>query len=197
METDEFGNVYDELFISDYDIEGIDLDYKQLGEYPSFEELNYLAGRLDELTSYEFDAYEAILESGIDIEEPGLSGLINLTYNLGRFHIYPDVDEAGYGYLLVEDQVSNLGWLKSYIDYGRIGRDTVIEQGGVFYDGGYVYDSYESWDYEYQYGVEGHGIPDEYKLFNADNSEKTNLKDNPIFQKTAGTGSLKKDEQSL
>ena len=43
---DEFGSVYEEWFISDYDcyVDGL---YDKLGEYESLDELNYLASKLE------------------------------------------------------------------------------------------------------------------------------------------------------
>ena len=48
---DEFGNSYEEWFISDYDcyVEGL---YSKLGEYSNLNELNYLASKLEELNDY-------------------------------------------------------------------------------------------------------------------------------------------------
>ena len=45
---DEFGSVYEEWFITDYDcyMDGL---YDNLGEYESLDELNYLASKLEEL----------------------------------------------------------------------------------------------------------------------------------------------------
>ena len=72
---DDFGVPYEEIFITDYDTDIYGLQ-NLLGEFTSLEELNYLAGRLDEMSTYEIDKFKAVLESGIDIEESGLSGII-------------------------------------------------------------------------------------------------------------------------
>ena len=45
---DEFGHVYEEWFITDYEcpVHGV---YDMLGEYESLDKLNYLASRIDEM----------------------------------------------------------------------------------------------------------------------------------------------------
>ena len=50
--TDEFGHVYEEWFITDYEcpIHGV---YDMLGEYESLDKLNYLAALIDDLPKYE------------------------------------------------------------------------------------------------------------------------------------------------
>ena len=47
-ETDDFGCVYEEWFITDYDcyVDGL---YDKLGEYSNIDELNYLAFKLDDM----------------------------------------------------------------------------------------------------------------------------------------------------
>ena len=47
---DEFGHVYEEWFITDYDCPIHEVS-KLLGEYENLDKLNYLASRLDELST--------------------------------------------------------------------------------------------------------------------------------------------------
>ena len=49
---DDFGNPYEEWFISDYDcyVDGL---YEKLGEYENLDELNYLASKLNELDDHD------------------------------------------------------------------------------------------------------------------------------------------------
>lgn len=77
---DEFGQVYEELFITDYEcpLHGV---YDMLGEYESLDKLNYLAGRLEELDKWDQEKLVAIMDSGCD-EVGDIDDLINLTYNL-------------------------------------------------------------------------------------------------------------------
>lgn len=44
------------------------------------------------MSTYKIDKFMAVLESGIDIEESGLSGIINLTYSLDKYEIMSDID---------------------------------------------------------------------------------------------------------
>ena len=76
----EFGQVYEEWFITDYDcsIHGVS---NLLGEYENLDKLNYLAARLDEMSRSELEHFVAIMDSGCD-EVNDLDDLINLTYNL-------------------------------------------------------------------------------------------------------------------
>ena len=62
---DEFGQVYEEWFITDYDcsIHGVS---NLLGEYENLDKLNYLAARLDEMSRSELEHFVAIMDSGCD-----------------------------------------------------------------------------------------------------------------------------------
>lgn len=171
---DEFGNLYEEFFITDYDTDLYGVA-NILGEYTDLEELNYFAGRLDELSNSDLDKFKAVLESGIDIEESGLSGLINLTYSLDKYDVMPDIsDEYDLGYYYVNDSgiydTKSMGALANYIDYQAFGEAIVDEEFGMFCEAGYVRDNGDSWNYEY--GGDRDDIPDEYRLFNTGKEEK-------------------------
>lgn len=58
---DEFGNPYEEWFISDYDcyVDGL---YEKLGEYENLDELNYLASKLDELDDHDYNHFQAAMQ---------------------------------------------------------------------------------------------------------------------------------------
>ena len=76
---DEFGHVYEEWFITDYEcpIYGVQ---KLLGEYESLDKLNYLASRIDEMDKWDQEKFVAIMEAGCD-EVNDIDDLINLTYS--------------------------------------------------------------------------------------------------------------------
>jgi len=167
---DDFGVPYEEIFITDYDTDIYGLQ-NLLGEFTSLEELNYLAGRLDEMSTYEIDKFKAVLESGIDIEESGLSGIINLTYSLDKYEIMSDIsDEYDLGYYWVHDSgvydIKSMGPLADYIDYQAFGESIVDEEFGMFCEAGYVRDNGDSWNYEY--AGDRDDIPSEYRLFNSE-----------------------------
>jgi len=85
-QEDEFGCVYEEWFVTDYDcyVDGL---YDKLGEYVSLDELNYLASRLDEMSQSEYEQFQAAVEMGEHTRS--LEDLINLTYNLDCYDVYP------------------------------------------------------------------------------------------------------------
>ena len=85
----EFGQVYEEWFITDYDcsIHGVS---NLLGEYENLDKLNYLAARLDEMSRSELEHFVAIMDSGCD-EVNDLDDLINLTYNADICLLAPHV----------------------------------------------------------------------------------------------------------
>ena len=62
---DEFGQPYEEWFITDYEcpIYGVQ---KMLGEYESLDKLNYLAALIDELSLSDQEKLVAIMEAGCD-----------------------------------------------------------------------------------------------------------------------------------
>ena len=76
---DDFGQTYEEWFITDYDcyVDGL---YDLLGEYANLDELNYLASKLDDMSQDEYERFQAAMEIG---DHTGsIQELINLTENL-------------------------------------------------------------------------------------------------------------------
>ena len=92
-ESDPFGNVYDEIFITD-----VTTNVPQVSEmitaYENVEKLNYIAACVQALSEEEFAKYKAVLEEGREIPEKGIDGLINLTFNLDRYDVIPAVRNA-------------------------------------------------------------------------------------------------------
>ena len=162
---DEFGQVYEELFITDYEcpLHGV---YDMLGEYESLDKLNYLAGRLEELDKWDQEKLVAIMDSGCD-EVGDIDDLINLTYNLDCYDFIPDIHDASdLGYYYVHDagiyDEKELGPLANYIDYERFGRDVAMDENGRFTDEGYVRNTGDRWNRMYDGSRED--IPDEYRI---------------------------------
>jgi len=62
-QKDDFGQPYEEWFITDYDcyVDGL---YSKLGEYENLDELNYLASKLDEMSESEYAQFQAGMEMG-------------------------------------------------------------------------------------------------------------------------------------
>ena len=161
-QKDDFGNPYEEWFITDYDcyVDGL---YSKLGEYENLDELNYLASKLDEMDQSDYAKFQAAMEIGDYTSS--LQEIINLTENLDCYEIYPnieDYDDLG-RYYLEELEVSKVpAHLQNYIDYEAYGRDVALEENGTFTDQGYVWDTREAF-HEYYDGERG-SIPDEYRV---------------------------------
>mgnify|MGYP000547287323 FL=1 len=159
---DDFGQTYEEWFITDYDcyVDGL---YDLLGEYASLDELNYLASKLDDMSQDEYERFQAAMEIG---DHTGsIKELINLTENLDCYDIYPDIhdnDDLGRYYIEELDAMQVPEHLRNYIDYEAYGRDIALEESGQFTDLGYVRDTGDSF-HEYYDGERG-SIPEEYRV---------------------------------
>lgn len=120
---------HEEVFITDYDIDLYGVS-NQLGEFESLDKLNYLAGVLENLSASDREKYEAVLESGISVEQSGIDGLINLAYNLEKYDLLTEVkDEDDLGRYYAElsfgvDLKERMGELADYIDFERYGSVT-------------------------------------------------------------------------
>lgn len=159
---DDFGQPYEEWFITDYDcyVDGL---YDKLGEYESLDELNYLASKLDEMSQGEYEQFQAAMEIGD--HSGSLQEIINLTENLDCYDIYPDIhdhDDLGRYYIEELDAMQVPEHLRNYIDYEAYGRDIALEEGGEFTDFGYVRDTGDRFDEVYD-GERG-SIPEEYRV---------------------------------
>ena len=161
-QKDDFGQLYEEWFITDYDcyVDGL---YDKLGEYENLDELNYLASKLDEMDQGEYAQFQAGMEMGDHCGS--LQEIINLTENLDCYEIYPnieDYDDLGRYYIEELDAMQVPEHLQNYIDYEAYGRDVAMDENGSFTDQGYVRDTGDRFC-EYYDGERG-SIPDEYRV---------------------------------
>ena len=161
-QRDDFGQPYEEWFITDYDcyVDGL---YDKLGEYENLDELNYLASKLEEMSDSEYAQFQAGMEMGDHCGS--LQEIINLTENLDCYEIYPDIhdyDDLGRYYIEELEVMQVPEHLQNYIDYEAYGRDVAIDENGTFTDQGYVRDTGDSF-HEYYDGERG-SIPDEYRV---------------------------------
>ena len=176
VSIDEYQNVlgrigikpgYEEVFITDYDVNLYEVS-NQLGEFESLGKLNYLAGVLANLSASDREKYEAVLESGISVEQPGIDGLINLAYNLERYDLLTEVkDEYDLGRYYAKlsfgaELEERMGELANYIDFEGYGSDCQINEGGMFTDAGYMKDTGEEWNKYFDGSLEN--IPEKYRL---------------------------------
>ena len=161
-QRDDFGQPYEEWFITDYDcyVDGL---YSKLGEYENLDELNYLASKLDEMSESEYAQFQAGMEMGDHCGS--LQEIINLTENLDCYEIYPhieDYDDLGRYYIEELEVMQVPEHLQNYIDYEAYGRDVAMDENGSFTDQGYVRDTGDRFC-EYYDGERG-SIPDEYRV---------------------------------
>ena len=161
-QRDDFGQPYEEWFITDYDcyVDGL---YDKLGEYESLDELNYLASKLDEISDSEYAQFQAGMEMGDHCGS--LQEIINLTENLDCYEVYPhieDYDDLGRYYIEELEVMQVPEHLQNYIDYEAYGRDVAMDENGSFTDQGYVRDTGDRFC-EYYDGERG-SIPDEYRV---------------------------------
>ena len=161
-QKDDFGNPYEEWFITDYDcyVDGL---YSKLGEYENLDELNYLASKLDEMSDSEYAQFQAGMEMGDHCGS--LQEIINLTENLDCYEVYPhieDYDDLGRYYIEELEVMQVPEHLQNYIDYEAYGRDVAMDENGSFTDQGYVRDTGDRFC-EYYDGERG-SIPDEYRV---------------------------------
>ena len=161
-QKDDFGQPYEEWFITDYDCY-VGALYDKLGEYENLDELNYLASKLDEMGEGEYAQFQAAMEVGD--HSGNLQEIINLTDNLDCYDLYPsiqDYDDLGRYYIEELDAMQVPEHLRNYIDYEAYGRDVALEESGDFTDLGYVRDTGSSF-HEYYDGEPG-SIPEEYRV---------------------------------
>ena len=161
-QKDDFGQPYEEWFITDYDcyVDGL---YSKLGEYENLDELNYLASKLDEMDQSEYAQFQAGMEMGDHCGS--LQEIINLTENLDCYEVYPDIhdyDDLGRYYIEELDVMQVPEHLQNYIDYEAYGRDVAMDENGSFTEQGYVRDTGDRFC-EYYDGERG-SIPDEYRV---------------------------------
>ena len=161
-QKDEFGQPYEEWFITDYDCY-VGALYDKLGEYENLDELNYLAAKLEEMGQGEYAQFQAAMEVGD--HSGSLQEIINLTDNLDCYDLYPsiqDYDDLGRYYIDELDAMQVPEHLRNYIDYEAYGRDVALDESGDFTDLGYVRDTGSSF-HEYYDGEPG-SIPEEYRV---------------------------------
>lgn len=169
-QKDDFGQPYEEWFITDYDcyVDGL---YDKLGEYENLDELNYLASKLDEMSQGEYEQFQAAMEIGD--HSGSLQEIINLTENLDCYDIYPDIhdhDDLGRYYIEELDAMQVPEHLRNYIDYEAYGRDVALEEGGEFTDLGYVRDTGSRFDEVYD--GDRDSIPEEYRVMTFQDAEE-------------------------
>ena len=160
-EKDDFGNPYEEWFISDYDcyVDGL---YEKLGEYADLDSLNYLASLLDDMSDFDLQKFEAAMELNSYISS--VQDMINLAQNLDCYELYSEIqdeEDLGRYYIDLVDCVEVPEALRGYIDYKSYGSDIAMEENSEFTDYGYIVERGSSTEY---FDGTKDDIPEEYLL---------------------------------
>lgn len=127
-----------------------ELNGYEFSEEPTIDELNFLAKRLEEISSDKEDitpiiAYRALLHRGFDT----INEAINRTYNLQTIPVYPCKNVYEYGEIVLENEMLEElddvpDEVYELLDPDKVGRTMMEREGGVFIDGYYaVANSYE------------------------------------------------------
>jgi len=156
--------MHEEMFVTDYDCDDSRICglFSYLGEFENVCLLNWLAGELSALASWQIDVYAGALSLGDHTGD--IYSLIALTQELDSYMLLEDVDDDDdlgryYADLCCYD-TSAMGPLAYYIDFDSYGRDIRLEEGGVYIDAGYIVCVDDTattltWD----------DLPDEYRLY--------------------------------
>jgi hypothetical protein len=149
----------------------------------SFDELNYLAVKIQGMDDSHRDVFSAVVCSGRDIAS--LADLINITENLQHFDLQPAYDAKQYGDFQVEYAMGEnakgfeklrasddpdllaladyIEFLETHVDRERYGKDIAENEGGAFTPVGYIQGG-ENIPEVYH---DLHDIPLEYRIFTA------------------------------
>ena len=133
---------------------------EHLSEYSHPDELNYLAKLLEMQFDDDREKFIAAIEYGDHTDS--LQDIINLAQNLDCYWIYPAVkNEEDYGHYLVDEleEPELPEEAKKYFMYEEYGRDTSINDDGMFTERGYIYNNRNTFTEWY----DGRGVPREYR----------------------------------
>ena len=155
---------YEEVIVKEYSI-GVEGVAPILGEYAHIDELNYLAHRLEQLSSEDIRKYIAAVRHGDYASD--VQDLINLTYpcNLEQFTLLPDVQGyEDYGRYLVDTRrdFSLPRGARIYFDYEEYGETTAINEHGTLTSQGYIFHDRSA---SFQEIYDGREIPQAYRVF--------------------------------
>ena len=134
---------------------------EHLSEYSHPDELNYLAKLLSMQFDDDREKFIAAIEYGDHTDS--LQDIINLAQNLDCYWIYPAVkNEEDYGHYLVDEleEPELPEEAKKYFMYEEYGRDTSINDDGMFTERGYIYNNRNTFAEWY----DGRDVPQEYRV---------------------------------
>ena len=120
----------EEYFITDYECE-----FMEVPEYCNIHELNELAGELESLDEHELKKVKALMEWRV------FSDLEEAIENIDNYILLEDIkNEKDLAmYYIYDENIYNIpNFMKSYIDYERLGRDLAMD--GYISKYGYIYE---------------------------------------------------------
>lgn len=137
--------IYGETFLRIEECDEIpELAGYEFSEEPTLDELNFLAKRIEEISSDKEDftsiiAYRALLKRGFGT----IGEAINSTYNLQTIPVYPCKNVYAYGEIVLENEMLEglediSDELYDLLDPDKVGRAMMEREGGVFIGGYYV-----------------------------------------------------------
>ena len=184
IEADSFHEaaiVIREIRASPAALEEVLEDYLQQDTPIAFDELNYLAAKIQDLRSWQVETFAAAVDAGLHCAD--MKDLINLARNVVNYEHMPAYSEKQYGEFLVQMEKDNsqeiferleksedpeersfaryILNLEEHVDLRAYGRSTAAEEKGVFTQYGYIT---ERAPFQEVYrGPED--IPREYRIF--------------------------------
>ena len=127
------GENYKEYFFSDYNYNNI--ENLNLSKHENIENLNKIAKKIENLSDYELDAFNAIVQHfGVDDA---------LEFDIYNYSFYPDItndEELGHYYVdeIYFEDVRAGSVIYDYIDYESLGFDMSRYADGGFTDYGFI-----------------------------------------------------------
>ena len=134
------------------------------------DKINYLASRLEEMTTEQLEKLDAVMHS--DFKPESLDGLINHTYNSDFYSYVPGIfsyKELGDYFLNDSGKVQMPEEWKAGIDKEDFGFNAALHEDGKLTDYGYIARSGTDWKELYT----GQETPDRYRIMSYPETERT------------------------
>ena len=136
----------------------------------SLDKINYLAARLEEMTTEQLEKLDAVMHS--DFKPDSLDGLIDHTYNTDFYSYVPGIfsyKELGDYFLNDSGMVQMPEHWKAGIDKEDFGYNAALHEDGKLTDYGYIARSGTEWKEVYT----GNETPEQYRIMGYPEAERT------------------------
>ena len=161
----------------DFFLNGYSTDEKRRIDIPfdwirdgSLDEINFLAARLEEMTTEQLEKLDAVMHS--DFKPESLDGLINHTYNSDFYSYVPGIlsyKELGDYFLNDSGKVQMPEQWKAGIDKEDFGFSAALHEDGKLTDYGYIARTGTEWKELYT----GQETPEKYRIMSYPETERT------------------------